>query len=140
MTAVAEPGFWQGACTRDPDRWTTAPDDEAKALCRACPRRWLCAREACELPGAEGLWAGVVIPEAGRARVFALRQLRSLAERNGYPVRDRKISAKSALPTDSRVPPGAAITTGASSPRSCSPGNQRARRRAGVKCGRWARP
>jgi WhiB family transcriptional regulator, redox-sensing transcriptional regulator len=34
-----------------------------------------------------------VIPEAGRARAFALGQLRSLAERNGYPVRE---SAKSA--------------------------------------------
>jgi WhiB family redox-sensing transcriptional regulator len=40
------------------------------------------------LAGAEGLWAGVVIPEAGRARAFALRQLRSLVERNGYPVRE----------------------------------------------------
>ena len=50
-------------------------------------RRWPCARDAVESPGAEGLWAGVVIPEAGRARTFALHQLRSLAERNGYPVR-----------------------------------------------------
>jgi WhiB family redox-sensing transcriptional regulator len=96
MTATAEYGFSQGACMRDPNRWTTAPDDEAKGVCRACPRRWLCAREACELPGAEGLWAGLVIPEAGRARAFALGQLRSLAERNGYPVRDHRVSAKSA--------------------------------------------
>ena len=53
---------WQetpiGACTRDPERWTTKADEEAKAICRACPRRWTCAREACELPRAEGLWAG----------------------------------------------------------------------------------
>ncbi|ETZ98225.1 transcription factor WhiB family protein [Mycobacterium kansasii 824] len=77
-----------GACTQDPDRWTTSPDDEAKALCRACPCRWLCAREAVESPGAEGLWAGVVIPATGRARAFALGQLRSLAERHGYPVRE----------------------------------------------------
>lgn len=76
------------ACTEDPDRWTSAPDEEAKAMCRACFRRWACARDACELPGSEGLWAGVVIPEAGRARTFALSQLRSMAERNGYPVRD----------------------------------------------------
>jgi len=69
------------------------PDAEAKALCRACPRRWLCAREAVESAGAEGLWAGVVIPEAGRARAFALGQLRSLAERNGYPVRETAKSA-----------------------------------------------
>ena len=76
-----------GACTRDPERWTTTADEEAKKICRACPRRWMCARDACELPRAEGLWAGIVIPEAGRGRTFALRQLRSLAERNGYPVR-----------------------------------------------------
>lgn len=76
------------ACTADPDRWTTTdPDDEAKALCRACPQRWLCAREAWETPDAEGLWAGVVIPESGRGRSFALRQLRSLAAFGGYPVR-----------------------------------------------------
>ena len=91
MTATALDNLELGACTQDPDRWTSnlgkGPDNEAKALCRACPRRWLCAREAVESPGAEGLWAGVVIPEAGRARTFALRQLRSLAERNGYPVR-----------------------------------------------------
>jgi WhiB family transcriptional regulator, redox-sensing transcriptional regulator len=96
MTVTTEQWFWRSACMRDPDRWTTAPDDEAKALCRACPRRWLCARDACEVPGAEGLWAGVVIPEAGRARAFALRQLRSLAERNGYPVREHKASPRSA--------------------------------------------
>lgn len=40
--------------------------------------------------------AGVVIPESGRARAFALGQLRSLAERNGYPVRDHRVSAQSA--------------------------------------------
>ena len=79
------------ACTADPDRWTTTdPDDEAKASCLACPRRWLCAREACQLAGVEGLWAGVVVPESGRSREFALRQLRSLAELGGYPVRRRR--------------------------------------------------
>jgi WhiB family redox-sensing transcriptional regulator len=85
-----------GACTRDPERWTTTADNEAKAICRACPRRWLCAREACELPKAEGLWAGIEIPEAGRGRAFALRQLRSLAERNGYPVRPRRVFPETA--------------------------------------------
>lgn len=74
-------------CARDPDRWTTVADEGAKALCRACPRRWQCAQEACETPGAEGLWAGVLIPHAGRGRRFALKQLRSLAERHGFPVR-----------------------------------------------------
>lgn len=78
-------------CSGDPERWTTTtPDDEAKALCLACPRRWLCAREACELPGVEGLWAGVVVPESGRAREFALRQLRSLAEHGGFTTRRKR--------------------------------------------------
>jgi WhiB family redox-sensing transcriptional regulator len=54
MTATALHNIALGACAKDPDRWTTAPDDEAKALCRACPRRWLCAREAVESTGAEG--------------------------------------------------------------------------------------
>jgi WhiB family redox-sensing transcriptional regulator len=78
---------WQTPCSRDPDRWTTTADEGAKALCRACPLRWQCAQEACVTPGAEGVWAGILIPEAGRARRFALKQLRSLAEQNGYPVR-----------------------------------------------------
>jgi WhiB family transcriptional regulator, redox-sensing transcriptional regulator len=39
------------------------------------------------MPRAAGMWAGVVIPEAGRGRTHALRRLRSLAERGGYPVR-----------------------------------------------------
>ncbi|BBX01333.1 WhiB family transcriptional regulator [Mycolicibacterium moriokaense] len=76
-----------GVCTQDPDRWTTAADKGAKALCRTCPLRWRCAQEACLTPGAEGVWAGILIPEGGRARRFALKQLRSLAEQNGYPVR-----------------------------------------------------
>ncbi|MEZ0363564.1 MULTISPECIES: WhiB family transcriptional regulator [Mycobacterium] len=79
-----------GACVQDPDRWMTATDDATKAICRGCPRRWLCARDAYETPGAEGLWAGIVIPEAGRGRTFALRQLKSLAERGGYPVRQKR--------------------------------------------------
>jgi WhiB family redox-sensing transcriptional regulator len=82
---VDEPSTF--ACTRDPERWTTTADEGAKALCRACPRRWLCAQEACKTPGAEGLWAGILIPAAGRGRQFALKQLRSLAEHNGFPVR-----------------------------------------------------
>jgi len=78
---------YQAPCTREPDRWTTIADEGAKALCRSCPLRWQCARAACTTPGAEGVWAGILIPESGRARRFALRQLRSLAEQNGYPVR-----------------------------------------------------
>jgi len=85
-----------GACTRDPDRWTQTADEGAKAICRACPRRWRCAQEACETPAAEGIWAGILIPEAGRGRQFALRQLRSLAERNGLPVRNpQRVVARS---------------------------------------------
>jgi WhiB family transcriptional regulator, redox-sensing transcriptional regulator len=76
-----------GACAEDPDRWTAGVDEAAKAVCRSCPRRWLCAQQACEMPGAEGMWAGVFIPQAGRGRDHAFRQLRSLAERGGYPTR-----------------------------------------------------
>lgn len=77
-------------CTTAPARWTTTtPDAQAIATCQVCPRRGLCAREAYQGIGAEGLWAGVVIPESGRARDFALRRLRVLAERGGYPVAAR---------------------------------------------------
>jgi WhiB family redox-sensing transcriptional regulator len=78
--------IWTAPCTRNPERWTTAVDEGAKALCRACPRRWQCAKEACVTPGAEGLWAGIELPASGRGRQFALKQLRSLAERNGMSV------------------------------------------------------
>ena len=84
-------GLPLGECTRDPERWTTVADEDAKSICRVCPRRWACAREAVELPKAEGLWAGIVVPESGRGRGHALRQLRELAERHGYPVRARRI-------------------------------------------------
>ena len=73
-------------CTLDPERWMTSPDEGAKALCRACSRRWTCAQDACRTPGAEGLWAGILIPSAGRGRQFALRQLHSLAEGHGLAV------------------------------------------------------
>jgi WhiB family redox-sensing transcriptional regulator len=75
-------------CTLDPDRWVnaTADDTEIKALCRGCWRRWRCAKEALETPGAEGMWSAVHIPKDGRGRIFALRQLRSLAAHGGYLV------------------------------------------------------
>ena len=38
------------------------------------------------MPGVQGLWAGVHVPEGGRGRTFAMKQLRSLAERGGYSV------------------------------------------------------
>jgi WhiB family redox-sensing transcriptional regulator len=96
MNAVGLDGLPIGECTRNPERWTSAADEEAKSICRLCPRRWACARDAVELPHAEGLWAGIVIPEGGRGRTFALRQLRSLAERNGYSVRTRRLFLESA--------------------------------------------
>jgi WhiB family transcriptional regulator, redox-sensing transcriptional regulator len=93
-----------GACIRDPDRWTMTADEGAKAICRGCPRRWRCAQEACETPAEEGIWAGILIPEAGRGRQFALRQLRSLAERNGFPVRSTaRTVGRSSAGTDSSI-------------------------------------
>jgi WhiB family transcriptional regulator, redox-sensing transcriptional regulator len=32
------------------------------------------------------LWAGIFVPEAGRGRRHALKQLRELAEQNRFPV------------------------------------------------------
>jgi len=76
-------------CMADPDRWAAGGDDpKLKALCRGCHRRWLCAKEAVQTPGAEGMWSGVDIPKEGRGRTFALRQLRSLAAHGGYEVDD----------------------------------------------------
>lgn len=67
-------------CLADPDRWAERGNDpELKALCRGCPRRWVCAKEALETPAAVGMWSGVHLPKDGRGRMFALRQLRSLA-------------------------------------------------------------
>lgn len=91
MNAVTMDGLPIGECTSDPDRWIAAADEDAKTICRMCPRRWACARDAVELPDAEGLWAGIVIPEEGRRRGHALRQLRNLAETNGYPVRAGRV-------------------------------------------------
>jgi WhiB family redox-sensing transcriptional regulator len=87
LRASARPIDQGPCCTRDPDRWTTTADEGAKALCRGCPWRWQCAQAAVTTPGAEGVWAGILIPASGRARRFALRQLKSLAEQNGYPTR-----------------------------------------------------
>lgn len=76
-------------CRNDPDGWLDRGNDpELKALCRACPRRWVCAKEAVETPGAEGLWSGVNIPESGRGRAFAMRQLRFLASYGGQRLRN----------------------------------------------------
>jgi WhiB family redox-sensing transcriptional regulator len=91
MSVLGVDGLPVGECTRDPERWITTVDEAAKSICRMCPRRWACARDAAELPNPEGLWAGIVIPDSGRGRSHALRQLRQLAETNGYPVRAKRI-------------------------------------------------
>ena len=73
-------------CTLDPDRWVNAGNDvEVKALCRSCPRRQRCAIEAINTPGISGVVAGVHVPDGGRPRAFALRQLRAVAALTGMP-------------------------------------------------------
>lgn len=72
-------------CLTDPDRWSEGGDDPAlKVLCRGCPRRFRCAKDALDTPGIEGVVAAVFVPKEGRARGFALRQLQSLAAYGGY--------------------------------------------------------
>jgi WhiB family transcriptional regulator, redox-sensing transcriptional regulator len=72
-------------CVSDPNLWTEAGDDPSlKSLCRGCPRRFLCAKEALDTPFVEGMVAGVYVPKEGRPRHFALRQLQSLAAYGGY--------------------------------------------------------
>lgn len=67
-------------CVADPDRWADGGDDpELRVLCRGCPRRFLCAKDALDTPGIEGMVAAVFVPKEGRGRTFALRQLQSLA-------------------------------------------------------------
>jgi WhiB family transcriptional regulator, redox-sensing transcriptional regulator len=96
MTVALEIDRTTIPCTLDPDRWATATADDAeiKALCRACPRRWRCAKEAVETPGAEGMWSAVYLPDAGRGRAFALRQLRWLAAHGGHPVSDQSVGVR----------------------------------------------
>ena len=73
-------------CIADPDRRFSAGDDaEVKALCRGCPRRRRCATEAISTPGISGEVAGVQVPEAGRPRAFALRQMQAVAALAGQP-------------------------------------------------------
>jgi WhiB family redox-sensing transcriptional regulator len=78
-------------CVGDPDRWAAGGEDpELKALCRACSRRWLCAKEALKTPDAVGMWSGVNIPPEGRGRKFAFVQLRSLAAHGGHDVAETR--------------------------------------------------
>jgi WhiB family redox-sensing transcriptional regulator len=72
-------------CLSDPDRWTESDADNAelKSLCRGCPRRFLCAKEALDTPFIEGMVAGVHVPKEGRPRHFAMKQLQSLAAYGG---------------------------------------------------------
>lgn len=72
-------------CVQNPDRWADGGNDPTlKAICRRCPRRWLCAKEALRTPGIQGMIGGVHVPKEGRARTFAMRQLQSLAAYAGY--------------------------------------------------------
>ena len=72
-------------CVQNPDRWADGGNEPTlKALCRSCPRRWLCAKEALHTPAIVGIIAGVNVPKDGRPRAFALRQLQSLAAYAGY--------------------------------------------------------
>jgi WhiB family transcriptional regulator, redox-sensing transcriptional regulator len=67
-------------CVADPDLWATGGDDpQLKTLCRGCPRRFQCAKDALDTPGIEGMIAAVYVPKEGRGRTNALRQLQSLA-------------------------------------------------------------
>jgi WhiB family transcriptional regulator, redox-sensing transcriptional regulator len=85
VTLDSPPTQTVSPCLADPDRWSAGGDDPAlKGLCRACPRRWLCAKEALQTPRIEGMIAGVHVPKEGRPRAFALRQLQSLAAYGGY--------------------------------------------------------
>jgi WhiB family redox-sensing transcriptional regulator len=90
-------------CMADPDRWAAGGDDpELKRLCRSCPRRWLCAKEAITVPEPEGMWSGVYIPEEGRGRVGALRQLQSLAALAGYATQPAFTPARRSKATETR--------------------------------------
>jgi len=86
VTVTLEPiVLTESPCLSDPDRWTEGGDDPSlKSLCRGCPRRFLCAKEALETPFIEGMVAGVHVPKEGRPRHFAMRQLQSLAAYGGY--------------------------------------------------------
>lgn len=87
MTVALEPvAELKSPCASDPDRWVDSGDDpELKALCRGCPRRFLCAKEALDTPFIEGMVAGVyILANSTRERQFALRQLQSLAAHGGY--------------------------------------------------------
>jgi hypothetical protein len=56
--------------------------------------RYLLTLAVTQMPDANGGTSSVP-QSAARPRAFALRQLRSLAERHGFPVRSHKVSAKS---------------------------------------------
>lgn len=96
MTATALYEVPLGVCTQAPDRWTTTPDAEAKTLCRACPRRWMCARARPESGMTTPAQSPSAFEDSTASRAHALGRLRSLAERNGFPVRANRVSAKSA--------------------------------------------
>ena len=74
LVEVPTPETVVGTCVDDPDHWMRAIDDEAKVVCRDCLRRWLCVREACEMPNPR--CAGGESPRSLLAALFALFESR----------------------------------------------------------------
>ncbi len=115
----AAPATWAPPCVADPDRWVEAVGDDplARALCRGCPRRWACAEDALRISPASGIWAGVCIPESGRGRSHALRQLKSLVE-HGKSLHTSSVSRSVSAPSCASGPkashePAAVASSGA---------------------------
>lgn len=81
-TTMLQPPLQLTPCRSAPDYWTEAGNDPGlKSLCRACPRRPVCAREALATPGVSGIWAGIYLPpdDAGPRPRVPRRRARSRA-------------------------------------------------------------
>jgi WhiB family redox-sensing transcriptional regulator len=81
----------QSPCTVDPDRWAEGTNEPAlRAMCRGCHRRFDCAKDALDTPGAEGIWSGIFIPPTRdyRGRNHAMLRLQSLATIGKHVVAD----------------------------------------------------
>ena len=90
-------------CLADPDRWAEGGNDpELKALCRGCPRRWLCAKEALETPAAVGHVVGRSPPQR-RPRTHVRPASAALVGRPRRPPRQFRGTASASNRTDMRV-------------------------------------